>query len=110
MSKTLIAAIVFSVFYFVELLVFGIGAKKGGGRGLSRPPRRRVASGRFCWRLDIILRTEDTKGKIGNENGSARSQPRFEAEWRWVCGMPGVNEGLVASSPSVCGVWAHRML
>ncbi len=36
MSKTLIAAIAFSVFYFVELLVFGIGAfKEGGGRGLS---------------------------------------------------------------------------
>ena len=27
-----------------------------------------------------------------------------------VCGMPGVTERLVVSSPSVCGVWAHRML
>jgi hypothetical protein len=36
MSKTLISAIVFSVFYLVELLVFGIGAfKEGGGRGFS---------------------------------------------------------------------------
>jgi NADPH:quinone reductase-like Zn-dependent oxidoreductase len=48
--------------------------------------------------------------KIGNEKGSARNQPRFEAEWRWVSGMPGVTERLVVSSPSVCGVWAHRML
>jgi len=36
MSKTLIAAIAFSVCYFAELLVFGIGAfKEGGGRGFS---------------------------------------------------------------------------
>src|SRR5258708_27601359 len=36
MSKALISAIAFSVFYFVELLVFGIGAlKEGGGRGFS---------------------------------------------------------------------------
>jgi hypothetical protein len=36
MSKTRIAAIVFSVFYCAELLVFGIGAlKEGGGTGLS---------------------------------------------------------------------------
>ena len=48
--------------------------------------------------------------KIGNEKTSARNQPRFEAEWRWVCRMPGVTERLVVSSPSVCGVWAHRML
>jgi hypothetical protein len=35
MSKTLIAAVVFSV-YFVELLVFGIGVlKEGGGSALS---------------------------------------------------------------------------
>jgi len=34
MPKTLIAAIAFSFFYFVELLVFGIGAfKEGGGKG-----------------------------------------------------------------------------
>jgi hypothetical protein len=36
--------------------------------------------------------------------------PRFEAEWRWVCGMPGFTERLVVSSPSVCAVWAHRLL
>ena len=36
--------------------------------------------------------------------------PRFEAERQWVCGMPGVTEWLVVSSPSLCGVWAHRML
>jgi len=36
MSKMLIAAIAFSVCYFAELLVFGIGAfKEGGGRGFS---------------------------------------------------------------------------
>ena len=27
-----------------------------------------------------------------------------------VCGVPGVTERLVVSSPSMCGVWAHRML
>src|ERR1700722_6586249 len=48
--------------------------------------------------------------KIGNEKSSARNQPRFEAEWRWVCRMPGVTERLVVSSPSVCQVWAHRLL
>jgi len=36
MSKTLIAAVAFSVCYLAELLVFGIGAfKEGGGRGFS---------------------------------------------------------------------------
>ena len=25
--------------------------------------QKRVVSGRSCWRLDIILRTEDAKGK-----------------------------------------------
>jgi hypothetical protein len=35
-TKALIPAIAFSVFYFVELLVFGMGAfKEGGGRGFS---------------------------------------------------------------------------
>jgi hypothetical protein len=38
----------------------------------------------------------------------ARNKPRFKAEWRWVCRMPGVTERLMVSSPSVCGVWAHR--
>jgi hypothetical protein len=56
------------------------------------------------------LPTECTKGKWKNEKRSARDQHRFEAKWRWVCGMPGVTERLVVSSPSVCGVWAHRML
>jgi hypothetical protein len=27
-----------------------------------------------------------------------------------MCGMPGVTERLVVSSPPVCGVWAHRLL
>ena len=48
--------------------------------------------------------------KIGNEKRPARNQPRFEAEWRWVCRMSGVTERLVVPSPSVCGVWAHRLL
>jgi len=48
--------------------------------------------------------------KIGNEKRPARNQPRFEAEWRWVCRMPSVTERLVVSSPSVCEVWAHRLL
>ena len=48
--------------------------------------------------------------KIGNEKRPARNQPHFEAEWRWVCRMPGVTERLVVSSPPVCTVWAHRLL
>jgi hypothetical protein len=44
------------------------------------------------------------------KKGSARNQPRFETKRRRVCGMPGVTERLVVSSPSLCGVWAHRML
>jgi hypothetical protein len=32
-------------------------------RPMPKPPRRRVVSGRSCWWLDFILRTEDTKGK-----------------------------------------------
>ena len=54
--------------------------------------------------------TEDTKGKSEMKKGPARNQPRFEAEWRWVCRMPSVTERLVVSSPPVCGVWAHRLL
>jgi ubiquitin-hydrolase Zn-finger-containing protein len=41
--------------------------------------------------------------KIGIEKRPARNQPRFEAEWRWVCRMPSVTERLVVSSPSKCG-------
>ena len=48
--------------------------------------------------------------KIGDEKGRARNQSRFQTKWRRMCGMPGVAERLVVSSPSVCGVWAHRML
>jgi hypothetical protein len=48
--------------------------------------------------------------KIGDEKRPARNQPGFEAEWRWVCGMPGVTKRLVVSSPSMCGVWPHRLL
>src|SRR5579863_3700730 len=48
--------------------------------------------------------------KIGNEKRPARNRPRFGAEWRWVCRMPGVTERLVVSSPPVCEVWAHRLL
>jgi len=40
-----------------------------------------------------------------NEERSSRDQPRFEAKWRWVRGMSGIAERLVASSPPVCGVW-----
>ena len=47
---------------------------------------------------------------IGDEKDCARNQPRFETKWRRMCRMPGVTERLVVSSPSVCGVWAHRML
>jgi hypothetical protein len=31
-------------------------------------------------------------------------------KWRRVCRMPGVSERLLVSSPSLCGVRAHRML
>src|ERR1700733_6485895 len=48
--------------------------------------------------------------RIGNGKKTARNQPRLDAEWRWVCRMPSVTERLVVSSPSVCEVWAHRLL
>ena len=48
--------------------------------------------------------------RSGNEKRPARNRLRFEAEGRWVCRMPNVTERLVVSSPSVCEVWAHRML
>jgi hypothetical protein len=60
--------------------------------------------------LTFALLTGCMKGKWKNEKGSPRNQHRFETKWRWVCGMPGVTERLVVSSPSVRGVWAHRLL
>jgi hypothetical protein len=43
--------------------------------------------------------------KKGLRGINPASKPR-----RWVCGMPGVTERLVVSSPPLCGVRAHRML
>ncbi len=90
-------------------LVIPIGRKLPLSKAAEASSRRREGwyQEGLCWWLDIILRTEDARErKIGNEKGSARNQPRFETEWRWVCRMPGVTEGLVVSSPSVCGVVA----
>jgi hypothetical protein len=58
----------------------------------------------------ILFASRGHERKNGSEKGSARNQPRFEAERRWVCGVPGVTERLVVSPPPVRGVWAHRML
>ena len=58
----------------------------------------------------LSIANKGHEGKIGDEKGYARNQPRFETKWRRMCRMPGVAERLVVSSPSVCGVWAHRML
>ena len=69
-----------------------------------------LGTGKLTEGACLLAANEGQERKIGNEKGSAWNQPRFKAEWRWVCGMPGVTERLVGSSPSVCGVWAHRML
>ena len=67
-------------------------------------------SGRFCRWLDIILRTEDMKGKSEMKKDRRGINATSKPSGNGVCRMPGVTERLVASSPSVCGVWAHRLL
>jgi hypothetical protein len=67
--------------------------------------------GRRGWdALEAKLACQDTEGKLEMKKDQRGNQPRFEAEWRWVCRMPSVTERLVVSSPSVCEVWAHRLL
>lgn len=53
---------------------------------------------------------KEHKRKIGHEKRPARNQSDFEAEWRRLCGVPGIVERLVVSSPPVRGVWPHWML
>ena len=62
----------------------------------------------FCW-LDMLYEQRH-EGKIGDEKGCARNQPRFEAEWHRLCGMSGITGRLVVSPPPVRGMWAHRLL
>ena len=82
----------------------------GSNRALGRRSARFRTPGRCGWDpLEAKLACRNGR-KIGNEKRPARNQPRFKAEWRWVCRMPGVTERLVVSSPSVCEVWAHRLL
>jgi hypothetical protein len=66
----------------------------------------RRAHGRCSGRVPSFQRL----AKVKNEERSPRIQSRFETKRRRLCGVPGVTERLVVSSPSVCGVWAHRML
>ena len=65
-------------------------------------------TGKVLLVADVILQTEDTKGKSEmKKRVHAESTPLRS---RWVCRMPSVTERLVVSSPSVCEVWAHRLL
>jgi hypothetical protein len=48
--------------------------------------------------------------KNRNEENATWNQSRLKTERQRMCGMSGVAGRLVVSSPSVCGVWAHRML
>src|SRR6202051_1388734 len=81
---------------------------KSGGRP-ARPTRFRTPDVADRNALEAKLACRDMKGS-GNEKRPARNQLRFEAEWRWVRRMPSLTERLVVSSPSVCEVWAHRLL
>jgi hypothetical protein len=74
-----------------------------------------VLLGRFFWWLEIsLLREDGDKKKIDNEieggKRPARNQPCFETKRQRVRRVPGITERLVVSSPSVCGMRAHRML
>jgi Zn-dependent alcohol dehydrogenase len=61
--------------------------------------------------LDAVADTTcNVLRKTRNDERLPQPQSRFETKWRRMCRMPGVIERLVVSSPSVCGVWAHRLL
>src|SRR6266403_2556252 len=62
-----------------------------------KPPRRRVVSGRSCWWLDIILRTEDAKGKSQVKKGLRGINPASKAS----------GDGCVECLASPKGWWFH---
>ena len=66
--------------------------------------------GRFCWWLETLFADRRRERKIGNEKRPTGNRPCFKTEWEWLCRMPGVTGRLVASSSSLCAMWAHRLL